>query len=36
VPQAVWPSRPWVAKWKETLLLANIKTCVVNTYNKAM
>ncbi len=32
----VYPSPEWLKKWKQTLLLGNIKTCITQTYNKAI
>ena len=31
-----WPSREWFFKWRETLLLTNIKSSIQHTYNKSM
>ena len=31
-----FPSHGWFLKWKETLVLANIKVACQHTYNKAM
>lgn len=31
-----YPSREWFWKWRETLLLGNIKSSIQHTYNKAM
>ena len=36
VAEPVYPSPEWFKKWKETLLLPNIKACITQTYNKAM
>jgi len=32
----VFPNHGWFLKWKETLVLANIKVACQHTYNKAM
>ena len=32
----IYPSPEWLKKWKQTLLLSNIKTCITQTYNKAI
>jgi len=32
----VFPNYGWFVKWKETLLLGNIKVACQHTYNKAM
>lgn len=34
--EGVWPSAEWFKKWKETLIIPNIKACISHTYNKAM
>jgi hypothetical protein len=34
--EAAWPSAEWFKKWKETLIIPNIKACISHTYNKAM
>lgn len=34
--EAKYPNQKWFIKWKETLLLCNIKACILHTYNKAM
>ena len=31
-----YPSREWFIKWRETLLLGNLKSSVQHTYNKAL
>ena len=31
-----YPSREWFVRWRETLLLGNIKSSIQHTYNKAM
>ena len=36
MPEPKWPSREWLFKWRETLLLGNLKSSVQHTYNKAM
>lgn len=35
-PEPQYPSREWMLRWKETLLLGNIKQCIQHTYSKAM
>jgi hypothetical protein len=32
----MFPNHAWFIKWKETLLLGNIRVCIQHTYNKAM
>lgn len=31
-----YPSHAWFIKWRESLLLPNIKICIKHTYSKAM
>ena len=35
-PEPQYPSREWMLRWKETLMLGNIKQCIQHTYSKAM
>ena len=36
VEEPKYPSREWFVKWRETLLLGNLKSSVQHTYNKAL